>query len=143
MTLKIKSIGIISIMMILMLSATACSKPKNEVSSLPKNEISLLNDINSIEINPGNTNKIIYTKDKDSDQIKEFIIAYNEAIPADNSLGTTPNHEVVINYVNGEKVYVSGGTQGFQTVVKGDKQFNIKGDKLWDYFKQLNKKFGS
>lgn len=115
-----------------MLSATSCSKPKNENSSL-------LNGINSIEINPKSTKGIVYTKDKDSEQIKEFIIAFNEAKPTDNSLGTTPNSEIVINYANGEKVFVSGGTQGFQTVVNGDKQFNIKGDKLWDYFKQLNK----
>jgi len=130
--LKIKFIVILSILMILMLSATSCFKPENEVSSL-------LNDINSIEINSKSAKGIVYTKEKDPQKIKAFIIAYNEAKPTDNSLGTTPNSEVVINYVNGEKVSVSGGTQGFQTVVKGDKQFNIKGDKLWDYFKQLNK----
>ena len=132
MILKFKAIVILSLMMILMLSATACSKPINQASPL-------LNDINSIEINHQGTKKTLYTKDKDYEYIKEFIIAYNEAIPADNSLGTTPNSEVIISYTNGEKVYVSGGTQGFQTVVKGDKQFNIKGDKLWAYFKALNK----
>ena len=130
--LKIKAIVILSITMILMLFATACSKPINQESPL-------LDEINSIEINHQGMKKTLYTKDKDYEYIKEFIIAFNEAIPADNSLGTTPNSEVIINYTNGEKVYVSGGTQGFQTVVKGDKQFNIKGDKLWDYFKGLNK----
>ena len=137
--LKIKFIVMLSIMMVLLLSLTSCSKPENEVSSL-------LKDISSIEINPRSTNdtyKIVYTKEKDAEQIKEFIIAYKEAIPTDNSLGTTHNNEVVINYANGEKVFVLGGTQGFQTVMKGDKQFNIKGDKLWDYFKQLNERFKS
>ena len=117
-------------------SATSCSNPENEVSSL-------INDINSIEINPKSANGIIYTKDNNSEKIKEFIIAYNEAIPTDNSLGTTHNSEVVINYANGEKVFVLGGTQGFQTVIKNDNQFNIQGAKLWNYFKQLNKKLDS
>lgn len=117
--------------MILIISATACSKSKNEVPSL-------LNDINSIEIYCGGAKEIVYTKDKDYEQIKEFMAAYNEAKPGDNSLGTTHNSEVIINYANGEKVSVLGGSQGFQTVLQGDKQFNIEGDKLWDYFKQLN-----
>jgi len=130
--LKFKAIVFLTITMILMLFATACSKPINQASEL-------LADINSIEINHQGMKKTIYTKDKDSEYIMEFIIAYNEAIPADNSLGTTPNSEVIISYTSGEKVYVSGGSQGFQTVVKGDKQFNIKGDKLWTYFKELNK----
>ena len=45
--LKIKFIVILSIMMILMLSATSCSKPKEEDSSL-------LNEINSIMHHPPN-----------------------------------------------------------------------------------------
>ncbi|MEK6263444.1 MAG: hypothetical protein N2B06_01460 [Clostridium sp.] len=116
------------------ISATACSKSKNEVTPL-------LNDINSIGIYHEGAKEILYTKDKDSEQIKEFMAAYNEAKPGDNSLGTTHNSEVIINYANGEKVSVLGGSQGFQTVLQGDKQFNIEGDKLWDYFKQLNIKF--
>jgi hypothetical protein len=122
--------------MILIISATACSKSKKEVPLL-------LNEVNSIEIFHGGAKETVYTKDKDSEQIKEFMTAYNEANPADNSLGTTPNSEVIINYANGEKVSVSGGSQNFQTVVKDNKQFNIQGDKLWDYFKQLNERFKS
>ncbi|MGH4118222.1 hypothetical protein [Clostridium sp.] len=132
--MKTKFNIILSALMILIISATACSKSKNEVPSL-------LNDVNSIEIHHGSGSEIVYTKEKDSEQIKKFMNAYNEAKPGDNSLGTTPNSEIIINYANGEKVSVSGGSQGFQTVIKGDKQFNIQGDKLWDYFKELNIKF--
>ena len=87
--------------MILIIPATACSKSKNEGTPL-------LNDINSIENYHEGAKEIVYTKDKDSEQIKEFMNAYNEAKPGDNSLGIT---------------------------------HNIEGDKLWDYFKQLNIKF--
>lgn len=70
----------------------------------------------------------------------KYSIAYNDAIQADNDLGTTPNSEVVINYEGGKRVSVFGGTQGFQTVQTMDgKQYNIKGDKLWSYFKELNR----
>jgi len=129
--MRIKVTVIISILILLMMLATSCSIAKKE-------SFSLLNDINSIEIYIEGTKNVEYAKDKDFERIEEFIIAYNEAKPTDNSLGTTHNNEVVINYVNGEKTHVLGGTQGFQTVVMGDKQLNIKGDKLWDYFKKLS-----
>jgi hypothetical protein len=132
--LKTKLIIILSTLMILIISTTACSKSNNEVTSLS-------NDINSIEIYYGGAKEIVYTTEKDSEQIKEFMDAYNEAKPGDNSLGTTPNSEVIINYANDEIISVSGGSQNFQIVVKDNKQFNIEGDKLWDYFKQLNIKF--
>jgi hypothetical protein len=95
------------------------------------------NEVAIMEIDSQSTNKIIYEKDKNSKEIQEFINAYNKAKPTDNSLGTTHNHEIVITLNNGDKITVFGGTQGFQTVQMNGQQFNIKGDKLWNYFKKL------
>jgi phosphotransferase system IIA component len=70
-------------------------------------------------------------------EIEGFINAYNKANPTDNSLGTTRNHEIVITLNNGDKITVWRGTQGFQTVQMNGKQFNIKGEELWNYFEKL------
>ncbi|GAV25313.1 hypothetical protein ciss_12460 [Carboxydothermus islandicus] len=134
--LKSKSTLVISILIILILLISIISYTKF------KNAGSIsLKHISSIEIiiNPQSTGKIVYTKDKNLKEIEEFYNAFKEAKPADNSLGTTHSHIVIINLTNGDKITVLGGTQGFQTVLMNGKQFNIKGDKLWNYFKQLNK----
>lgn len=119
---------------VILFSALSCTNPKIDDSPL-------LNNINSIEINPHSESKIVYEKDNNPEEIMEFITAYNEANPTDDSLGTTHSNTIIINYSNGERVIVLGGTQNFQTVISGEKQFNIQGDKLWDYFKRLHKQF--
>jgi hypothetical protein len=128
--MKNKGILIVPLMIILMLSMVSCSKSKTERSLSAK-------DIAVMEIDPQSTSKVIYEKDKNSKEIEEFFNAYNKAKPADNSLGTTHNHEILITLNNGNKIRVSGGTQGFQTVQMNSQQFNIKGDELWNYFKKL------
>lgn len=108
------------------------------------NQISLLlNDIYSIEINPDSNNKIIYTKENNSKEIEEFFIAFKEAKYTDDSFATTHNNSVEIKLISGDKITVFGGTQGFQSVKTNNKQFNIKGDKLWIYFKNLNESLKS
>lgn len=96
-----------------------------------------VNDVALMEINPLSTSKIVYEKDKNSKEIKEFVNAYNKAKPADNSLGTTHSNTIIITLNNGDKITIGGGTQGFQTVQVKGRQFNIKGDELWNYFKKL------
>ncbi|MGE5629435.1 MAG: hypothetical protein ACM3X7_15200 [Solirubrobacterales bacterium] len=124
---------LIFFIIILSISFTACKSTSSNVSEPAK-------DVVSIEIIHGGNSKVIFTKEKNIKEINEFMTAYNDAIQADNDLGTTHNSEVVINYEGGKRVSVFGGTQGFQTVVTMyGKQYNIKGDKLWSYFKKLNK----
>ena len=92
--------------------------------------------VTSIETFWGNESKSIYTNDNNQNEIKNLISAYNEAKLYDNNVGTTHDYRIEIRLANGEKIAVLGGSQGFQTVIRGGKQFNIKGEKLWSYFKQ-------
>lgn len=128
--MKTKSILIVTLMIILMLSIVSCSKSNKEGSLSAK-------DVVLMEIDVQGSKKIVYEKDKNLKEIQEFINAYNKAKPADNSLGTTHNHIIEITLNNGEKVIVWGGTQGFQSVQMNGQQFNIEGDELWNYFKKL------
>lgn len=132
--MKVKCI-LLALTAILVISIIYCCNNSN--NQIPV----LLNDIYSIEINPYSNNKVIYTKEKNSKEIEEFFIAYKEAKLTDNGLATTHNNSVEIKLYSGDKITVFGGSQGFQTVEANNKQFNIKGDKLWNYFKNLNDKF--
>ncbi|GAA0180852.1 hypothetical protein SH2C18_34750 [Clostridium sediminicola] len=102
-----------------------------------------LKDVSSIEFHYYGTKKLTYIKDENLEQMKEFISMYNKAKYYDNTVGTTPSITVLITLTNEEKITVWGGTQGFQTVEMKGKQFNIKGKKLGDYFKELNKQYDS
>jgi hypothetical protein len=128
--MKIKSILIVPLMIVLILSIATWSKSKSEGSLS-------VNDVAVMEINPQSTSKIVYEKDKNPNEIEEFVNAYSKARPTDNSIGTTHNNVIVITLNNGDKITVCGGTQGFQTVQMNGKQFNIKGNELWNYFKKL------
>lgn len=134
--LKIKVALIITLLVLIMLSIIYC------FNANPKPFLTL-NDISIVQINPNSVNEIVYKKNKNSKKIEEFINAYNKAKPTDNSLGTTHNNMVEITFSNNEKMTVFGGTQGFQTVKMKGKQFNIKGDELWNFFKKLNVESGS
>jgi hypothetical protein len=63
-----------------------------------------------------------------------YYFIHYEAKLFDNCAGTTHGYRIEIILTNGDKITAAGGSQGFQTVSKGGKQFNIKGDKLWSYF---------
>lgn len=95
--------------------------------------------VTSIETFWGNDSKFTYTKENNPEEIKNLVIAYNEAKPYDNSVGTTHDFRIEIKLVSGDIITVAGGSQGFQSAGKDGKQFNIKGDKLWNYFKQQYK----
>lgn len=95
-----------------------------------------LDKIVSVETLFGNESMFIYTKDSNPKDIEKFISAYNEAKLFNNSLGTTHSSNIVVLLTNGDKIIISGGTQGFQTVSKDGRQFNIRGDKLEGYFKR-------
>ncbi len=134
--LKIKVALIITLLVFIMLSITYCFKVN------PKRFLTI-NDVSMVQINPNSINEIVYKKDKNLKEIEEFINAYNKAKLTDNSLGTTHNNMVEIILSNNEKITVFGGTQGFQTVKMKGKQFNIKGNELWNFFKKLNVESGS
>lgn len=74
----------------------------------------------------------------DDDTMEIFIAAYNAASAYRNDHGTTHGHMVKINFNDGTFMYVAGGTQGFQTVMRDGEQYNIQGDRLWDFFKSLD-----
>jgi flagellar basal body-associated protein FliL len=95
-----------------------------------------LEQVVSMEIFWGNESKYKYTRDTDIETLKNMVNAYNEAKLFKNNVGTTHSSRIEILLDNNEKIVVAGGSQGFQTVVRNGKQFNIKGDKLWRYFKQ-------
>lgn len=128
--MKNKSILIVPLVIVLMFSIISCSKSRTE-GRLDVNDVTLM------EIDAQSSNRLVYEKDKNLKEIEEFVNAYNKAKSADNSIGTTHNHEIVITLNNGDKITVWGGTQGFQTVQMNGQQFNIKGNELWDYFKKL------
>lgn len=134
--MKIKNTIFLLLIILLIFPLISCSKSKIE-GSVSLKEVSLM------EIIHATGKKINYTAEKNQKQIEEFIIAYNEAKPYDNNVGTTPNSEIIISLSNGDKISISGGTQGFQTVQLNGKHLNIKGDKLWDYFKKLNNQFST
>lgn len=79
-----------------------------------------------------------FTIEKDIEQIKYIVSMYNESKPYRNDYATTPMHEITIMLKNGQYINIGGSTQGFQTVIKNNKQYNISNNKLWNYFKSLD-----
>lgn len=81
-----------------------------------------------------------YTKENDVEQVNRIVTMYNEAKKYRNDVGTTPSHNISILLNNGQIIEVTGNTQSYQTVIKNGKQYNISGNKLWEYFKSLDSK---
>lgn len=80
----------------------------------------------------------VYDIDQDREEIQKLVKAYNQAQYYRNDVDTTHPILVRLYMKNGEEIRVLGGTQGFQTVLRGGKQFNIKGQALNFYFSSLS-----
>ncbi len=100
-----------------------------------------LNEIDSIEI--CTVPECTIGKAMDQDAKKAFVKAYNGAKPYNDSHGTTHGQCIVIRLKDGETMHVWGGSQGFQTVKRGDKQFNVQGARLLAFFETLEYHLGN
>ena len=107
-----------------------------------KKEISL-DEVNSVTVNQNRNgiNYVIYTRDSNVGEIEEFLKAYNEAQPYDNKAGIASPYTIVIKLSSGEQISVFGGAQEFQTVQIREKQINVKGEKLRNYFRDIENKY--
>lgn len=117
----------------ILIFSTSCNRKKDEKISIK--------DVVSIEIYYNGIKEITYEKEKNSKEIQRLINAFNEANNYNNEGDTTNPIVVLIKLKNDSKVEVHGGAQVFQTVVRDNKQSNIQGEGLNDYFEELNKKF--
>ena len=118
-------------MLAIMLAFTACAK----VEPIDLDTVSLMT------VHHYEEEKVSYTIEDGQESIEHFVNLYNKARPYDNSLGTTPSIWIKITLDTDEVIMIWGGKQGFQTVQRDDKQFNINSSDLWEYFKALDKEY--
>lgn len=128
---------VLFLIIVLSLLISACSDSKtNSMKNILPLELKNV-ELIAITSRREGKNEIVYTKDKDRSKIKEFIKIYNQAESCDDSLGTTPGLTVKIKLSDGRVVIIDGGSQDFQTVTVGKKQFNIRGERLTKFFRSL------
>lgn len=128
-----KSILILITLCFIIIFANSCKEKKH-------NEISI-NEVLTVDIFYNGIKKTTYQNGKDLNEIKKLINAFNEARDYNNDLGTTDPIVIIIILKNNEIVKIFGGAQGFQAVQRGNSQYNIKGDKLKEYFDELKQNY--
>lgn len=79
---------------------------------------------------------------RDTLEIKKIVSSFNAAGRVGTQNGTTHPVTIIVFNKNGEQIIIGGGTQGFQTVRRGRTQYNVQGNQLNTYFKNLLTKFG-
>lgn len=89
----------------------------------------------------GKTKEVTYTKDNNYDEIWTFVKLFNSSKPYDDDRDTTHPTYICLFLNNGNKIKAWGGTQGFQEVSEGDKNYIFKSSKLDSYFKYLSLRY--
>ncbi len=86
---------------------------------------------------PDGSSNVINKTFTDRKVINRFVKAFNKAIYYRNDVDTTHPISVFVILKNGEKIWISGGSQNFQTVSYGNQQYNIQGWTLECYLRQF------
>lgn len=106
----------------------------------------LINNLSSEKISPervvrletdyhlNGSEKVVLTKEKNPDQLRLFIDAFNNAKRYRSNVGTTPSMDITMILDNSDKIVVAGNTQGFQIVSRNGKQYYVIGEELRNYF---------
>ena len=73
-----------------------------------------------------------------ADEVRRLVEGYNSAEGYDQDVGTTAPVRAEIVLMSGESILLFGGGQTFQTVVKGDRQWNIHSEALHDLLREVD-----
>lgn len=70
-------------------------------------------------------------------EVERFVEYYSEARDLADDFGTTPPAQMVVTLKSGGALTVSGGGEHFQTVSRGDKQYNIESEGLHQMLQEI------